>query len=204
MATERPVVNDPRLQRAVAHPLRSRILSELNATGSMRAADVARELGVAANLASFHLRQLAKYGLVEEDPTAARDRRDRVWRPVQEAGLRFSLADLEQQPGGRAAVAVFRRTASAFAHALVDEVYNAERDPETLRVVTQTSLRFTRAEAVQFAADLEEVIDSWAARTRGRDDDRRTYVVFQVLEPHPALDVDLDSDGEEVDAPDEG
>src|SRR5689334_5774798 len=119
-------VHDPRLLRAVAHPLRNRILNELSASGPLRAADVARELDVAPNLASFHLRSLAKYGLVEEAPDAGRDRRDRVWRLVDEAGLAFSLRELEKEPGGKAAAAVFRRTASAWAHELVDAAYSSE------------------------------------------------------------------------------
>ena len=79
-------VHDPKVLRAIAHPVRNRILDELARTGPVRAADVARELGIPANQASFHLRQLAKYGLVEEDPDAARDKRDRVWRPTSEHG----------------------------------------------------------------------------------------------------------------------
>ncbi len=63
------VMHDPRVLRAIAHPVRNRILDRARArTGSLRAADIAAELGIPANQASFHLRQLAKYGLVEEDP----------------------------------------------------------------------------------------------------------------------------------------
>jgi hypothetical protein len=29
------------------------------------------------------------------------------------------------------------------------------------------------------------VIARWAARTRGRDEERRTYLVFQVIQPYP-------------------
>ena len=74
-------VHDPRVLRAhrppgpQPDPRRARAPS-----GPVRAADVARELGIPANQASFHLRQLAKYGLVEEAPEEARDKRDRVWR----------------------------------------------------------------------------------------------------------------------------
>ena len=67
-------VSDPRVLRAIAHPVRTRILDELEASGPVRAADIARELGIPANQASFHLRQLAKYGLVEEAPEEARDK----------------------------------------------------------------------------------------------------------------------------------
>ena len=59
----------------------------------MRAADVAERLDIPANQASFHLRQLAKYGLVEEAPELARDGRDRVWRAT-------SRERAERQPRG--------------------------------------------------------------------------------------------------------
>src|SRR3712207_6298709 len=107
-------VHDPKVLRAIAHPLRNRILSELDARGPLRAADIARELGIPANQASFHLRQLAKYGLVEEDPSAARDRRDRVWRAVSPEGLSVDLRKIEEAPDGKAAAAVFRRNAASW------------------------------------------------------------------------------------------
>ena len=109
-AMARPDLHDPRVLRAIAHPVRNRILTELDASGPMRAADVAVRLGIPANQASFHLRQLAKFGLVEEDPEAARDKRDRVWKPTEEAGYNVYLSEIEKTPGGKAASAVFRRT----------------------------------------------------------------------------------------------
>src|SRR5262245_35179298 len=109
-AMDRPELHDPRVLRAIAPPVRSRILTELDAHGSLRAADVAQVLGIPPNQASFHLRQLAKFGLVEEDPTAARDKRDRVWRATETAGYDVSISEIEKTPGGKAASAVFRRT----------------------------------------------------------------------------------------------
>src|SRR5918998_4995830 len=113
-------VNDPRVLRALAHPVRGRILDEIEAAGPVRAADVARQLSIPANQASFHLRQLAKYGLVEEAPELARDGRDRVWRATHESGLSVNLEDLAQEQGGKAAVTVFRRQWTADAHAAID------------------------------------------------------------------------------------
>jgi len=103
-------VHDPRVLRAIAHPVRNRILEELSATGPARAADLAADLGIPANQASFHLRQLAKYGVVEEAPEAARDRRDRVWKVVAEDGYVVNLRELERDPETRAASAVWRRS----------------------------------------------------------------------------------------------
>src|SRR5687768_1635211 len=105
------LVHDPIVLRAIAHPVRNRILGELSAQGPLRAADLSQELGIPANQASFHLRQLAKYGLVEEAVGEGRDRRDRVWQLVDESGLNLDLGELEKQPGGPAAAAVFRAQA---------------------------------------------------------------------------------------------
>ena len=96
-----PKLSDVRMLRGIAHPVRNRILEEMSAGGPMRAADLAERLGVPANQASFHLRQLAKYGLVEEAPELARDGRDRVWRVTYEGGLSVNLDDLAREPGAR-------------------------------------------------------------------------------------------------------
>ena len=98
-------LHDPQVLRAIAHPVRNRILAELDAHGSLRAADLARDLDIPANQASFHLRQLAKYGLIVEDPDAARDKRDRVWRVVNPEGFSVEMGEIERQPGGKAAAA---------------------------------------------------------------------------------------------------
>jgi DNA-binding transcriptional ArsR family regulator len=69
--------------RAMAHPLRLQIMERVGRRGTARAADLAEEMGVAANALSYHLRTLAKAGVIEEAPEEARDRRDRVWRLTQ-------------------------------------------------------------------------------------------------------------------------
>ncbi|GAB3597811.1 ArsR/SmtB family transcription factor [Microbacterium tumbae] len=65
--------------KSYSHPLRRQILRLLARREFLRAADIAAELGVPPNSASFHLRTLADAGLIEEAPEKARDRRDRVW-----------------------------------------------------------------------------------------------------------------------------
>ena len=117
-------MSDPRVLRAIAHPTRGRILDELGATGPMRAADVGEALDIPANQASFHLRQLAKYGVIQPAPEAARDKRDRVWKLADERGFRLDVQDIEKKPGGKAAVSVFRQNKAAWAHRLVDEVWS--------------------------------------------------------------------------------
>jgi DNA-binding transcriptional ArsR family regulator len=184
----RPDLHDPRVLRAIAHPVRNRILTELDAGGPLRAADIAVRLGIPANSASFHLRQLAKFGLVEEDPTAARDRRDRVWKATEESGYDVSLNEVEKSPGGKAASAVFRRTKAAWSHHLIDLAYGDDRTPGVHRAVSEQAVRLTKAEANQLTDELIGLVDGWRTRTRGgrdEDDGRRTYHVLQVVQPFP-------------------
>lgn len=178
-------VHDPRVLRAIAHPARNRILAELSASGPLRAADVARDLDMPANQASFHLRQLAKYGLVEEAPDQARDKRDRVWKLVSERGLIINLDELEDVPGGRAAASVWRRSAVSWAHLVVAKAFAGERQKDTFGSVMNESIKLTKDEAVELARDLDDVLVRWAEKTRGRDESRRTYLLFQVLQPYP-------------------
>ena len=180
-----PPVHDPTVLRAIAHPMRNRILGEMSATGPTRAADLARDLGIPANQASFHLRQLAKYGLVEEALGAGRDKRDRVWKLVDEAGLSLDMGELEKAPGGKAAVSVFRRNASAWAHEVVDRAYSPRHEKDTMQSVSEYSLRLTKGEAQELSDELAEVIQTWTEKTRGRDDSRRTYLLFSILQPYP-------------------
>jgi DNA-binding transcriptional ArsR family regulator len=179
-------LSDPRVLRAIAHPVRTRVLDELQASGPARAADIARELGIPANQASFHLRQLAKYGLVEEAPEEARDKRDRVWRAAATGGYRVELGKLAEEPGGRAAVEVFRSSKLAWLHQVVDRSFAMSRKEG--RGVFSTSdhaLKLTDAEAHQLREEIDDLVDSWADRTRGRDPERRTYLLVQMVQPYP-------------------
>ena len=183
--------DDPRVLRAIAHPTRNRILSELFAAGSLRAADIARELGVPANQASFHLRQLAKYGLVEEAPDEARDRRDRVWRLVDPEGVSFRTRDMLEQPGGKAAYAVFQRNAVAWGHHLVDRALAVEPERGREKSVSEWALRLTPAESQEMLQEMSELVERWRQRTQGADGDtggeRTTYSVYQLIQPYPEL-----------------
>lgn len=174
---------DPRILRAIAHPSRNRIMSELHAAGSLRAADVAKLLDVPANQASFHLRQLAKYGLVEEAPEEARDKRDRVWRLVDADGIRFRTQDVLAEPGGEAAVDVYRRHAIAWGYRLV-EMINCPPEEGVERYVWDGSLRLGQDELAEFAKEYDELVERWRERTQ-KGGDRITYSVYQLAQPYP-------------------
>ncbi len=80
-------VTDSATLRALAHPLRQRIILELSVRRSARAADLAEIIGEPANAISYHLRSLAKANLIVEAPELARDSRDRVWTAAHPEGV---------------------------------------------------------------------------------------------------------------------
>jgi DNA-binding transcriptional ArsR family regulator len=59
-------LTDPRALRAVAHPTRLKLLGALRRVGPLTATQAGERIGESPAGCSFHLRQLAKYGLVEE------------------------------------------------------------------------------------------------------------------------------------------
>ncbi|MFJ8439376.1 winged helix-turn-helix domain-containing protein [Kitasatospora griseola] len=59
------------------HPVRIALLDLLAEAGTVTSTGAAARLGLSSGLCSFHLRQLARYGLVEEVPQGGRAR---PWR----------------------------------------------------------------------------------------------------------------------------
>lgn len=73
-------ISDARTLRALAHPVRIAILEELSLGGAMTATEIGEQIGESPTTCSFHLRQLAKYGFVEE--AGGGKGRARPWRMV--------------------------------------------------------------------------------------------------------------------------
>ena len=94
MAFDRPrQLTDPKAMRAMAHPVRLALMQELNDAGTLTATEAAERVGESPSNCSFHLRQLAKYGFVEEAPGGKG--RQRPWRAVHTG---FSMTDVHEDP----------------------------------------------------------------------------------------------------------
>ncbi len=79
MYSEPRVITDPKWMRAMAHPLRWRILDVLRSSDEpMTATQVSAVVGESPANCSFHLRILAKYGFIEE--AGGGKGRSRPWR----------------------------------------------------------------------------------------------------------------------------
>lgn len=72
-------ISDPARMRALAHPLRLRLLDELGTRDELTATECAATTGESVASCSFHLRMLAKYGYIEAAPPRGREK---PWRLV--------------------------------------------------------------------------------------------------------------------------
>jgi DNA-binding transcriptional ArsR family regulator len=71
-------LTEPRALRALAHPIRLELIGLLRRGGPLTATQAGERIGESPASCSFHLRQLAKYGLVEE--AGGGRGRERPWR----------------------------------------------------------------------------------------------------------------------------
>lgn len=86
-------ITDARTMRALAHPARIEIIEHLTMTGAAVTATGCAELvGLSPSATSYHLRELAKYGLVEQAPSRG-DGRERLWRSTRQSLLVGSDVD---------------------------------------------------------------------------------------------------------------
>lgn len=78
MDENRPLLTDPKALEALAHPVRLDLLTYLMSEGPATASVCARAVGDDPSNCSYHLRALARQGLVERVDSS--DGRERPWR----------------------------------------------------------------------------------------------------------------------------
>jgi DNA-binding transcriptional ArsR family regulator len=83
-------LTDPKSMRALTHPVRLALLEVLALEGPLTATQAGELIGESPTTCSFHFRQLAKYGFVEEAGGGAG--RQRPWKIVH-LGLHFNDAN---------------------------------------------------------------------------------------------------------------
>jgi DNA-binding transcriptional ArsR family regulator len=72
-------ITDVAVMRALAHPKRIALITHLASAGAATATECAGVVGLTPSATSYHLRALAKVGMVEEAPGRG-DGRERFWR----------------------------------------------------------------------------------------------------------------------------
>jgi DNA-binding transcriptional ArsR family regulator len=91
----RDMKQDPKAMRALAHPVRVAIMEELVLAHELTATGAAELVGESPANCSFHLRQLAKYGFVEESGTG--QGRNRPWR-LSNLSMELDSVGAEAEP----------------------------------------------------------------------------------------------------------
>jgi hypothetical protein len=154
--------------------------------GPATATRLSKSIPEAPGSLSYHLRQLAKYGYIEEAPEMGTDGRERWWRAVP-GGVRWSPSDVLDGPGGRAAVDAAQQAMIARqlqrlhdwqAHGL--DQFGPEWSDAA--VATDIILYLSAEELRQLAADLNDLIVRWANRSHrnwadaGTNDRQQVFV----------------------------
>ena len=86
-------LRDARAIRALAHPARLAVMDALTGRATITATEAAELAGLSPSAMSYHLRALAKWGIVREaDPAGDGDGRERRWERVG-AGLSVDPPD---------------------------------------------------------------------------------------------------------------
>jgi DNA-binding transcriptional ArsR family regulator len=148
--------------RALSHPTRLKILMLLRLEGPATATGLAAQLKLNTGATSYHLRQLAEHGFLEEDAERG-DARDRWWRAAHEstrAGLRFGDPDQAES-----AESYLQSVAMMYTETLMQAVAERRYLPRPWQDASTTSdwhLRLTPERAEQLTDALAEVIESWS------------------------------------------
>jgi DNA-binding transcriptional ArsR family regulator len=160
-------LTEPAQLRAMAHPLRLRLLGHLRTDGPGTATALAEHLDVSPALASYHLRQLAAHGFIEEAPDLAKDGKQRWWRAAHERTSWSTVEFLDTPERVAAEQALGREVAHAHASRAAEWVADAASWPtEWVDASTMSDwiLELTPEELKEMRDELEATIEWWAAR----------------------------------------
>lgn len=144
---------DPMSLRGLAHPLRVRILGLLRLHGPATSTTLAERLGQSTGATSYHLRQLAAYGFVVEDPDRGVGR-ERWWQAAHRRTV-LEADTVLQSPAD--AEAYLRAVAASYAEQVERWLGEREVLTEEWRDGTTLSdwmLRLTPAEAAQLRREI--------------------------------------------------
>lgn len=158
-------VRDVEIMSALAHPLRDALLRYLMSVGPRTASECADAVGSSASNCSWHLRQLARYGLVES--TGGGDGRQRPW---QATVVGLDLGEFADDPATRAAQLAVFGTALGEEQKLtqrflerVDELDASWRRAGTINTYT---LSLTADELAELADKVDELLRPYASTIR--------------------------------------
>ncbi|NEE00002.1 ArsR/SmtB family transcription factor [Phytoactinopolyspora halotolerans] len=209
----RDVLLGSRSLRAVAHPVRLRILGLLRVEGPATATTLAVKLGLNSGATSYHLRQLAAGGLIAEDEERGTGR-DRWWRAVHRSSV-LKVDELEEDDRD-AGAAYLRAIALVYAEKMQRAAEERPMLPRRWREAATFSdfpFLLTPDEATQLLREIQQVVaryrplgDPAAQRSADVPADARPFHLQMQAFLQPGQDVvgDADEPFGDVDEPVDG
>ncbi|MFJ8104260.1 ArsR/SmtB family transcription factor [Streptomyces sp. NPDC096132] len=164
---------DARSLRGLAHPLRMQLLDALRFGGPATASQLAEKLGESSGATSYHLRQLAAHGFVEDDPERGKGR-ERWWKAAHQ-GLRFGdelLTDADPAVRG-AADMYLHEVATTQTRDLSTWLGNRDSWPDEWNSVwdmSSATLRLTPELTRELVEKMHTLIDTYRDRASDADD----------------------------------
>jgi DNA-binding transcriptional ArsR family regulator len=166
----------------LAHPLRVKIQDQLGLHGPATATQLAARLGESSGATSYHLRQLEKYGFVEEDPDRGSGR-ERWWRRVP-GGISIAGHELRESEATREATNLVLNELNKGKQSRIDHWRNTyhEWPKEWVDASGEASLHFRlRPDELNTLHDeLEILLNRWITASNQRSDDDLVDVEMQV------------------------
>lgn len=160
---------DARTLRGLAHPLRIRLMNTLREYGPATASGLADRLGESSGATSYHLRQLAAYGFVEDDPTRGKGR-ERWWKSAHEGTAFGPPTEFmnHADPEVRGAIGVvLHEVATLHAQELSTWLGTMHEWPEEWHRgmdVSDFKVRLTPELSLELAEKIHELVDSYRNR----------------------------------------
>jgi DNA-binding transcriptional ArsR family regulator len=184
---QRRRVRDVEVMRAMAHPLRTSLLSYLMSVGPRTASECAAEVGSSPSNCSWHLRHLAGLGFIER--VEGTDGRERPWRAT-EVGIDYETptdpATLAAQTGLAAAqLADQQRVAQRY----LDHRGSLASDWQSAGGFSRYGLRVTPDELTALTEAIDTMLRPYIAVIR-EDAPDGAAVVDVGLQALPRMDVD--------------
>lgn len=168
-SAEEPYVLDTGALRALAHPLRVEIYDLLSQYGPQTSSSLAEKTGESSGSTSYHLRALAKHGLIRDMPGKGTGR-ERWWERVHNS-VTLTNPDAMRSPAGRAASQMVNLAFIDRRHHQLRELLAAAlRDEsgelnENLSINTATT-NLTLEQLKELQSELAAVLDSYTEKYR--------------------------------------
>ncbi|MCX5198439.1 helix-turn-helix domain-containing protein [Streptomyces sp. NBC_00249] len=155
---------DARALRGLAHPLRMRLLAALRHDGPATASQLAEQLGESSGATSYHLRQLAAHGFVEDAPEHGKGR-ERWWRAAHD-GTQFDESLMyDGDPATRGAADTFLHEIATFhtqeVSTWLGDAHNWPREWRRSSELSDFTLRLTADQAFELMRRVDELVNSY-------------------------------------------